>query len=228
MVYFRVRNRHVYAIKERSDTMSANKPRSPRNFFIIWAIFGLSLVLLSSHITSGPYAKYSSQSTGSDGARVIKFGDLTVTETGDFTSVGTNENQFIFVPGVDLKKNVLVTFAGSEASTIVFITVETPGWTLNNKSFTDSKGQLAWSVDDGWNYLRTDGSTHVFYYALDPNEKMTNTPFIKDGEIQVSENGTVAMYRDYPETSFTIQGYVVQANKFANASEAWASISSKS
>ncbi len=208
--------------------MSTKKQPSPRNFFIIWAIFGLSLVLLSSHITSGPYAKYSSQSTGSDGARVIKFGDLTVTETGDFTSVSANENQLVFLPGVSLEKNVLVTFAGSEASTIVFITVETPGWTLSNKSFTDSKGQLSWSVDDGWTYLRTDGNTHVFYYSLDPNEPMDKTPFIKDGEIQVSENGTVAMYRDYPETSFTIQGYVVQANKFANASEAWESISSKS
>ena len=110
----------------------------------------------------------------------------------------------------------------------MFITVETPGWTLNNKNFTDSKGQLTWSVDDGWTYLRTDGSTHVFYYSLDPNEKMTNTPFIKDGVIQVSENGTVAMYNNYPETSFTIQGYVVQANKFATAAEAWASLSSKS
>jgi hypothetical protein len=57
---------------------------------------------------------------------------------------------------------------------------------------------------------------------------MTNTPFIKGGEIKVSESGTVAMYRDYPETSFTIQGYVVQANKFATAAEAWASLSSKS
>ena len=53
--------------------MSTNNPNSPRKFFVIWAIFGLSLVLLSSHITSGPYAKYSSQSTGSDGARVAKF-----------------------------------------------------------------------------------------------------------------------------------------------------------
>ena len=209
--------------------MSTKKQSSPRNFFIIWAIFGLSLVLLSSHITSGPYAKYSSQSTGSDGARVIKFGDLTVTETGDFTSVGANENQFIFVPGVDLEKNVLVTFAGSEASTIVFITVETPGWTLTNKkNFADSQGQLAWSVADGWTHLETDGSTHVFYYSLDPNEKMTNTPFIKDGKIQVNTNGTVDMYYDYPETSFTIQGYVVQANKFATAAQAWESLSSKS
>ena len=209
--------------------MSTNNPNSPRKFFVIWAIFGLSLVLLSSHITSGPYAKYSSQSTGSDGARVIKFGDLTVTETGDFTSVGANENKFVFVPGVSIDKNVLVTFEGSEASTIVFITVETPGWTLTDKkNFTDSKGQLTWSVDDGWTYLRTDGSKHVFYYSLDPNEKMTNTPFIKDGVIQVSENGTVAMYNNYPETSFTIQGYVVQANKFATAAEAWASLSSKS
>ena len=209
--------------------MSTKKQSSPRNFFIIWAIFGLSLVLLSSHITSGPYAKYSSQSTGSDGARVIKFGDLTVTETGDFTSVGTNENQFVFVPGVDLKKDIRVSFEGSEASTIVFITVKAPGWTLENKkNFEDSKGQLTWSVADGWTHLQADGDTHVFYYSLDPNEPMTNTPFIKDGKIQVNTNGTVDMYYDYPDVSFSVRGYVVQANKFATAAEAWASISSKS
>ena len=210
--------------------MSANKQRSPRNFFIIWAIFGISLVLLSSHFTAGPYAKYISQSTGSDGARVIKFGDLTVTETGDFTSVGTNENQFIFTPGVDLKKDIRVSFEGSEASTIVFITIKADGWTVTgNRNFTDTQNrQLTWSVDNGWTYLKSESGTYVYYKSLAPNEVLNNSQFIKDGKIQVNTNGTVDMYYDYPDVSFSVRGYVVQANKFANASEAWASISSKS
>ena len=209
--------------------MSANKQRSPRNFFIIWAIFGLSLVLLSSHFTAGPYAKYISQSTGSDGARVIKFGDLTVTETGDFTSVGTNQNQFIFTPGVDLEKDIRVSFEGSEASTIVFITIKTEGWTVaDGRNFTDSQGQLTWSVDNGWTYLTAEGGTYVYYKSLAPNETMDEVQFVKDGKIQVSPNGTVATYYNYPDTSFTVKGYVVQANKFNTAADAWASISSKS
>ena len=53
--------------------MSTKKQSSPRNFFIVWAIFGLAFVLLSSHISSGLYAKYSSVATGSDSARVAKF-----------------------------------------------------------------------------------------------------------------------------------------------------------
>ena len=210
--------------------MSANKQRSPRNFFIIWAIFGLSLVLLSSHFTAGPYAKYISQSTGSDGARVIKFGDLTVTETGDFTFVaGTNENKFVFTPGVDLEKDIRVSFEGSEASTIVFITIKTEGWTVTDgRNFTDSQGQLTWSVDNGWTYLKAEGGTYVYYKSLAPNETMDEVQFVKEGKIQVSPNGTVATYYNYPDTSFTVKGYVVQANKFNTAADAWASISSKS
>ena len=53
--------------------MSTKNRPNPRNFFIVWAIFGICVVLLSFHMTAGPYAKYSSQSTGSDGARVAKF-----------------------------------------------------------------------------------------------------------------------------------------------------------
>lgn len=59
--------------QKRGDIMSAKKHISSRNFFIIWAIFGISLVLLASHFSSGLYARYSSNSSGSDNARVAKF-----------------------------------------------------------------------------------------------------------------------------------------------------------
>ena len=38
--------------------------------------------------------------SGSDSARVITFGDLTLTETGDFYE----EGKLMIIPGVDLKK----------------------------------------------------------------------------------------------------------------------------
>ncbi len=207
--------------------MSKNTRPNPRNFFLMWALVGLCLVLLSSHITAGPYAKFTSSSSGSDGARVIRFGQLTVTETGDFTTVG-GENRFVFTPGVPVNKQLTVDFGGSEASTYVFVSVTTTGWTINNKvNFTDSKGQLSWSVADGWTHLQSNGDTHVYYISLDPNTPLENKAFIKDGTIAVSTSGTVAMYESYPSTSFTVQGSVVQANKFDTPAAAWASLSSK-
>jgi hypothetical protein len=45
----------------------------------------LCLVLISSHLTSGLYARYTTSASGSDSARVIQFNQLTVTENGSFT-----------------------------------------------------------------------------------------------------------------------------------------------
>jgi hypothetical protein len=210
--------------------MSTKKQSDPRGFFLIWAILGLTFVLLSSHITSSQYARFVSQASGSDGARVIKFGQLEIKEEGPTSNV--------FAPGVPIKKDFAVTFGGSEASTIVFIAVDAPDWNLSNggKTFTDSKDQLYWSVADYWTFLTSEGDTHIYYKSLNPNEVLNQKGFVAGNVINVEFSaeklpegtaGAVPFYNNYPSTSFTVKGYVVQSNKFDNAQAAWNSLTRK-
>ena len=207
--------------------MSTKKQSDPRGFFLIWAILGLTFVLLSSHITSSQYARFVSQASGSDSARVIKFGQLRIVPEGESNSV--------FAPGVPIKKDFLVSFGGSEASTIVFIAVDAPGWTLSNdKTFTDSQDQLSWTVADGWSYLKSDNDKHIYYIELAPKAKLEEEHFIegdqdsKTGKINVINTGTVSDYNRYTQVSFSIKGYVVQSNGFTTVEKAWDSVKNKS
>lgn len=184
------------------------------------------LVLISTSFTSGLYARYVSKDSGTDSARVIAFRALDVDETGDFTVASNGDHQFIFIPGVNLKKNFKIEFGGSESATIVFAVAETVGWSIggDHKSFTDTPAkQMAWSVADGWEYLSTEGNCHVYYQVLEPNTKL-DAAFIKDGEITVSPNGTCELYASYAQTQIILTAYAVQANGFQNVSDAWASV----
>lgn len=185
----------------------------------------LCLVIISTYFTSGLYARYSTGATGFDSARVIQFRQLSVTETGSFTESGSGNNQFVFAPGVPVEKDIKIDFGGSEAATIVFVAIKAPEWKVTNKtSFTDSKGQLSWSVVSDWKHLESDQDLHVYYRELEPNEALQSAGFIENGKIQVSPSGTVEMYASYPKTLFTVKGYVVQANGFATVADAWNSI----
>lgn len=202
-----------------------NKKSIRGELMMLLAGLCLCLVIISTHFTSGLYARYSTGASGSDGARVIRFSQLTVTETGSFTESGSGNKQFVFTPGVPLEKNIQISFGGSEAATIVFVAIEAKDWQVtDNRNFKDAQGQLSWSVASGWTFLEKDGDLYVYYKELEPNTTLENDAFIKDGKIQVGSNGTVAMYASYPETMFSVKGYVVQANGFATVLDAWNSV----
>ena len=80
----------------------------------------LCLTLFSFRLMGGLDAKYSTSDSGSDSARVITFGDVTITEDGDFTASDTSAP---ILPGVDLTKNITVSFEGSDAATFVFVEI---------------------------------------------------------------------------------------------------------
>ena len=46
------------------------------------------LVLITTAMMGGLFARYITSATGSDSARVVVFGNLTLTETGDFVAIG--------------------------------------------------------------------------------------------------------------------------------------------
>lgn len=204
------------------------------------------LVIITTYMSSGLFAKYSTMGMGGDSARVIQFGELTVTETLDTVVTPTGGN-LIFVPGTTMKKDITVDFEGSEADTVVFVALEAKGWSFTAPNATDpasfalKQGEntlMSWKMENGWNYLASDeDERHVFYIFRDSNTPLENKPVIKDGKITVN----VATYDAYDalagaDLNLDITAYAVQANGFYApdrdtaekvATAAWNSVKSK-
>ncbi len=199
----------------------SKQSRSKLNIPMCAAAVLFCLTLFSMHFTSGLYAKYSTRSEGEDSARVIKFGTLALTETGDFA-----DGSAFIIPGVDLTKKAVVSFGGSESATYVFVKIElSGGWTKTGNSF--SINGLSWSVADGWSYL--DGSEYVYYRALAPNDTLSDADIISDGgKITVSDEITKSEIASMTGIKIDLTAYVVQSNGFDSVTEAWASVSAKS
>lgn len=203
------------------------------------------LVIITTYMSSGLFAKYSTMGMGGDSARVIQFGELTVTETLD-TVVTPTGGDLIFVPGTTMKKDITVDFEGSEADTVVFVALEAKGWSFTAPNATDpasfalKQGEntlMSWKMENGWNYLASKDERHVFYIFLDSNTPLKNKHVIKDGRITVN----VATYDAYDalagaDLNLDITAYAVQANGFYApdrdtavevATAAWNSVKSK-
>lgn len=204
----------------------------------------LCLTLFSFRLMGGLDAKYSTSASGSDSARVITFGDVTITESGDFTASDTSAP---ILPGVNMTKNVTVSFEGSEAATFVFVEIVTDGWeTTDNRTFK-AEGTFAqnhditWSIvpitnnDDNplndWTFLKsthdseTNRTSYVYYMAVAPNAKLENVPVIANGGVITVPEITRTEYRTLGALTITVSATVVQANGFASAADAWASVS---
>ena len=192
--------------------------------FIAGALF--CLVIFSVHFTSGIYARYSTTAEGNDSARVASFGELKITETGDFDNEG---KKAMLLPGVDLKKDVEVTFGKSEVATIVFVEVKVSGnWevSLSAKDFSFRGSDVQWQIADGWTVLNeasavgSKTSVFVYYREVPANEEFGPVDVIKGGIIKVSTDLT---RKEMPEDIFEIdiRAAVVQNGGFASVAEAW-------
>ena len=173
------------------------------------------LVLISTALLGGLFARYVTADTGSDSARVAKFGDLTLTETGDF--VGERQKTGIIIPGVDLNKKVTVSFDASEVATIVFVEVDAPGWTAADNIFT--KGTLlSWALADGWTHLPQ--SEYVYYRELPPNTTLS-ADIIRDGIITVSKDIKKANVQELKNLNLTFRASVIQNDGSLTPATAW-------
>lgn len=211
------------------------RPPTVFNLAICLALVLFWLVAVTTHVSVDLFARYLTEGTGNDGARIMTFGPLTISEESDGSFDAEKQAyHFIFTPGVDLKKDIKVSFDGSEADTFVFVELETTGWEKNGgNTFRLGNNLLLWSVDEAWTYLQSQDDRHVYYMILDANNnKLTNQPVIKDGKIQVSK-ATRGDYKDLEGDTINISAaaYVVQAGGFyhsedmkENAAKAWESI----
>lgn len=209
--------------------MAKHTNTSKLNIPMCIAAFLLCLTLISTHFTSGLYAKYITRDSGSDSARVISFGDITITETGDFYE----ENKLMIVPGVDLTKKAVVDFEGSESATYVFVEIIPSDGiaAADGKSFTVSlggKSAMEWSVANGWTFLRNHYGSYVYYRELSPNEKLDGADIIADnGKITVNEAITKSEIESLRGFSIKLRATVLQSGGFEGPETAWSSVAGK-
>lgn len=188
----------------------------------------LCLTLISIHLTSGLYAKYISSASGNDSARVIKFGELTLTEEGDFYE----GNKLMIIPGVALTKKATVSFSGSESATYVFVEITPSKWsTTDNKTFSlmsNGKTAMQWNVAEGWLFLKSDDGTYIYYRELTPNKELIATDIIaENGKIAVSNQITKSEIQVMTGISIKLRATVVQSGGFENPEAAWNSVAAK-
>ena len=188
----------------------------------------LCLTLISIHLTSGLYAKYISSASGNDSARVIKFGELTLTEEGDFYE----GNKLMIIPGVALTKKATVSFSSSESATYVFVEITPSKWsTTDNKTFSlmsNGKTAMQWNVAEGWLFLKSDNGTYIYYRELTPNTELIATDIIaENGKIAVSNQITKSEIQVMTGISIKLRATVVQSGGFENPEAAWNSVAAK-
>ena len=149
----------------------------------------LYLALIAAALSGVTFSRYVTGTTVSDSARVAMMKELTVTET----EMPDGSDQRVILPGVDMTKQAVVDFEGSEMACYVFCAITANGWTraADNFGYTAGKGLLSWAVDNTkWIFLQEDGSTSVYYCIVNANTPLHADVLADRGKITVSENIT--------------------------------------
>ena len=208
--------------------MAKNDGTRKLNIPILLAGILFCFTAVSMHLVSGLYSRYTTSGEGSDSARVITFGELTISESGDFYE----DNKLMIIPGVDLTKKVEVEFEGSEAATYAFVEITPTKWTTtDHKTFSIMSGNkvmMQWSVADGWTYLETSEGVYIYYRVLAPNTPLVGVDVIaENGKIAVDESITKSEIESMTDISIKLRATVVQSGGFENVKAAWDSIEAK-
>lgn len=184
------------------------KPNKRRLPLRAWLLY---LAVATFALTGVTFSRYVASAHSQDGARVITFGDLTVTDSG---SVQVQ-------PGVPAEKDLTVHFDGSEAAVYVFAEVQ-GDWTrgADNRTYTYGGGSLSWRVADGWTHLQD----NVYYRELAPNTAL-DAGLIAGGAVDVSENMTRTELEKLSKAlSIHVQAAAVQREGGDTAETAWARV----
>ena len=200
------------------------KRRTKVNIPICAAAVLLCLTMFSLHLTSGIYARYTATASGHDSARVIKFGELTITET-------TSKASQYIVPGGELVWGGTVNFTGSESATYVFLEIDLTGnWvvTNGNQTFSLYADVPSWTVHGDWTHLDGTDDPYVYYMELDPNDTLTAQPIFVSDSATLPQTISDDILTALNTLSGSFRASVVQSNGFTSAdpvAEAWASLS---
>ncbi|MBR5512981.1 MAG: hypothetical protein IKV85_03210 [Ruminococcus sp.] len=184
-----------------------------------WLLYLVLVAFLSTGVT---LSKYVTSTQGGDGARIIKFDDISISETGDFT-----DGKFRIQPGINLTKKAELVFEGSEANTYIFVEVSAESFTAMNDNYSfyaiDDK-KIFWSVDKTkWTYLTSENGKYIYFKALTANTSLKDT-IITDNTVYVSNQLKNSEIQEITNLSASFRGIAVQANGFPTAEDAWEAI----
>ena len=184
------------------------KPNKRRLPLRAWLLY---LAVATFALTGVTFSRYVASAHSQDEARVITFGDLTVTDSG---SVQVQ-------PGVAAKKDLTVRFDGSEAATYVFVELKGSDWTRGADGiYHDAADLMTWRVADGWTHLRD----NVYYRELAPNTAL-DAGLIAGGTVDVSENMTRTELEKLSKAlSIRVRAAAVQREGGDTAETAWARV----
>lgn len=188
------------------------KPNKRRLPLRAWLLY---LAVATFALTGVTFSRYVASAHSQDGARVITFGDLTVTDSG---SVQVQ-------PGVPTQKDLTVHFDGSEAATYVFVELKGSDWTrgADNRTYTYGADSLSWRVADGWTHLQD----NVYYRELAPNTAL-DAGLIDGSAVNVSENMTRTELEKLSKAlSIRVQAAAVQREGGDTAQIAWERLSGR-
>lgn len=200
----------------------SKKTEQKSNFRLPFSAVLLYLVLIAAALSGVTFSRYMAGTTAGDTARVAIMRDITVTETGNFAET----DKWVITPGVDMIKNAVVNFEGSEIACYVFCKIKTTGWSRmdDNYSFVFSGGNeniLGWAVNNGWNFLSGNVSEAVYYRIVSANTVLQTDVLAEGGKITVSENITKTQLDSLPkDMQIKISATAVQYNGFSEGSTA--------
>lgn len=178
----------------------------------------LYLLLIAAAVSGVTFSKYVTGTTVGDTARVAIMRDITITETGN----SAETDKWVITPGVDMIKNAVVNFEGSEMACYVFCEIKTTGWSRmnDNYGFAFSGGGesiLGWAVNkNDWTFLSGNGSEAVYYRIVSANTVLHADVLADGGKITVSENITKTQLGLLPkDMQIKISATAVQYNGFS-------------
>lgn len=197
------------------------------------------VTMLGFYMSSFVFARYISNSSLGDTAKVAKFGDLTFYEyLSDGTTLATGEtveiDNLLINPGINVNKKISLSFGKSEVGVYLFLVIDANRFKVVSE--TDSykitvqnnlsEDILYWNLDNSWNYLEDVSTSNqfVFCYHLDPNTSFDEVLMDSILVNSISFDDVNLLKGDKPSLSF--KTYAISSVGL-NSDEAWNHIINK-
>ena len=203
---------NTHAHTSHSATPEARQAR--RDTALACACAGmLGLTLLSFHAVGGTYAKYVAKGSGSDAARVAKFGQVSITGGGQIAISGSSAMGTVTQTSLDganaiaLFSNddsstqtgqpVHVTMTQTEVAAKILLTITAPGWDYGTNDdgrgimytgdYADSITGVWFELGDGWEYVGQDKGKGTFTFSyITPAGEALDAPVMRYDRIYSS------------------------------------------
>lgn len=218
----------------------ARRRKQKPNIALCAAFVLLCLTMITTHLTSGLYARYVTSDSAQDLARVVKFGNVELVENGDFVDEYGNLKPAVILPGVNLEKDINVNVTKSEVDNYVIMGVELNGnWSVNDSSNPTKfflGTQVEWSIHSDWEYSGKVGNVYLYSIYLNAGDEL-NVDFIADldptrrgkvdtnvGGIKIDSSITKNDLLTMQNLSIKLTAAIVQTNGSKTVVEAWESV----